>query len=110
MAPPSRIAQLRKLLGEEIPEGGTPEDSIFSDDDLQLLIDANPGNLERAAYDGWRTKAAHFANLVDVTDGNASRAMSDLMDNADKMVKIFARSSLGPTEGRTRIGRIRRTT
>lgn len=110
MAPPSQIRQLRKLLGEEIPEGGTPEDTLFSDEELQLLLDSNPGNLERAAYDGWKTKAAHFANLVDVTDGNASRAMSDLMDNADKMVKMYQRSSAGPTEGRTRIGRIRRTT
>lgn len=110
MATPSSMAQLRKLLGEEIPEDGTSQDTLFSDEELQLLLSSNPGNLERAAYDGWRIKAAHFANLVDVTDGNASRAMSDLMDNADKMVKIFARSSLGPTEGRARIGRIRRTT
>lgn len=110
MAPPSAMKQLRKLLGEDVPEGGTSEDTLFSDEEIQLLLDNNPGNLERAAYDGWKSKAAYFANLVDVTDGNASRAMSDLMDHADKMVKIYQRSSAGPTEGRTRIGRIRRTT
>ena len=106
----SKATQLRQLLGEVVPEGGTDEDTLFTDETIQQLLTDNPDNIERAAYEGWKIKAAHFANLVDVTDGNASRAMSDLMDNADKMVKIFLRSSQGPTEGRTRVGRIRRST
>jgi hypothetical protein len=105
----SQAKQLRQLLGEVVPEDGTDEDTLFTDETIQQLLDDNPDNIERAAFEGWKIKAAHFANLVDVTDGNASRAMSDLMNNADKMVKIFLRSSAGPTEGRTRIGRIRRS-
>lgn len=110
MATPTELEQLRKLLGEEIPDGGSSSDTLFTDDELQLLLDNNPNNIERAAYDGWRTKAANYANLVDVTDGNAARAMSDLMSNADKMVRLYQRSSSGATEGRTRVGRIRRST
>jgi hypothetical protein len=109
MAAPTEQEQLRKLLGEEVPDGGDPSDTLFSETEIQLLLDQNPDNLERAAYEGWRIKAAEFANMVDVTDGNASRAMSDLMSNADKMVKLYQRASTGPTEGRTRIGRIRRS-
>lgn len=106
----TRTAELRNLLGEPIPADGDASDTLFTEEDIAHLLSENPGNIERAAYEGWRIKAAHFSNLVDVTDGNASRAMSDLYGNADKMVKLYQRSSSGPTEGRTRVGRIRRTT
>lgn len=98
--------KLRALLGESIPDGGTAADTLFSDEEIEtLLADAND-DLDRAAYEGWRQKAASLANLVNVTDGNASREMGKLLDNAEKMVRIYLRSSSGPTEGRTRIGRI----
>lgn len=98
--------KLRNLLGEPIPENGSAADTLFTDEDITALLEETNNNIDRAAYEGWRTKAAHYANLVDVTDGNASRAMSDLLDNADKMAKSYLRSSDGPTEGRTRVGRI----
>lgn len=98
--------KLRNLLGEPIPASGTEADTLFTTAALTELLEDNNNNLDRAAYEGWRIKAAHYANLVDVTDGNATRAMSDLLDNADKMVRSYLRSSDGPTEGRTRVGRI----
>lgn len=98
--------RLRNMLGEPIPEGGTAADTLFTDEQIADFLDQGGGDVERAAYEGWRVKAAHFANLVDVTDGNASRAMSDLLGHANDMVKIYLRASGGPTEGRTRIGRI----
>lgn len=101
--------RLRGLLGEPVPEGGTQNDTLFTDEVINdLLLKAN-GDLDRAAFEGWRHKAAHFANLVDVTEGNSSRAMSDLLKNAESMVRYYLRSSSGPTEGRTRVGRIRRS-
>lgn len=103
------IAQLRQLLGESLEPGGKEEDSLFSDLEIQGFLDGAGGDPERAAYDGWRAKAAALANLVDVTDGAASRALGSLLDNAQTMVKLYARSSSGSTEGRTRVGRIRRT-
>lgn len=107
MAFPQQVKTLRLLLGEQIPEGGDEADTLFTDEQLEEWIDES-GDVERAALDGWRAKAAHFANLVDVTEGASSRAMSDLLTNAEKMVRIYLRSSGGPTEGRVRIGRIRR--
>ena len=100
--------RLRGLLGEPVPEGGTQADTLFTDETIADLLTQANGSLDRAAYEGWRYKAAHFANLVDVTEGNSSRAMSDLRDHAESMVRLYLRSSSGPTEGRTRIGRIRR--
>jgi len=103
------VNRLRDLLGEPIPEDGTQADTLFTDERLKDFLDLAGGDVERAAFEGWRAKAAQLANLVDVADGNASRKMSDLLDNAEKMVRYYQRSSAGPTEGRTRIGRIVRS-
>lgn len=105
MATPEQVTSLRLLLGETIPPGGTDEDTLFTDQQIGIWVDSNPDE-ERAAYDGWRAKAAQFANLVNVTDGAASRELGDLLTNARQMVSMYARSTSGPTEGRSRVGRI----
>lgn len=102
----SDAERVRQLLGEVKDVDGDASTTLFTDEEIDgLLIEAGD-NVERAAFEGWRAKAAKFANLVDVTEGNASRAMSDLHTHALDMVKLYARSTAGPTEGRTRIGRI----
>lgn len=105
-APPSPMDLLRLYIDDVMPVDGS--DPMFSEAELQLVLDQANGNPERAAVEAWRWKAAKYAALVDVTEGNASRAMSDLQGHALNMVKHFSNSSAGPTEGRTRIGSIRR--
>lgn len=103
--------QLRQLLGEEIPEDGTEDDTMFTDVEIDDFLRQDEGNVERAAYSGWRVKAARLASLVDTTEGNSQKKFSQLFDNAQDMLKMYSRSSGGPgsaTEGRTRIGRARR--
>jgi hypothetical protein len=102
--------RLRLLLGEQVPEGGTDKDTLFTDSQIEQLLLETGNNLDRAAYEGWRIKAAHFANLVNVVDGNAVREMSDLYKNAESMIRVYLRSASGPTEGRTRVGKIVRAT
>jgi hypothetical protein len=104
--PPTPMDMLRLYLDDVEPLDGT--DPMFSNAELQATLDAAAGDPERAAIEGWRWKAAKFASLVDVTEGNASRAMSDLQDHALGMVRHFEQSRAGATEGRTRIGSIRR--
>lgn len=99
--------KLRRLLGETIPEDGDESSTLFTDDEVQQLLQETP-NLEVAALEGWRRKAAHFANLVDTTEGNAQRKFGQLFQNAQAMIKLYTRSSSGPTEGRTRVGKIHR--
>lgn len=101
--------QLRDLLGETIPEGGEASDTLFTQEQIEDYLLAADGDLNVAALSGWRVKSAALANLVDVTDGAASRSMGQLLDNALKQVKIYEGAVLGPSEGRTRIGRIVRT-
>lgn len=99
--------ELRQMLGEDIPVGGSEADTLFSDEEIVDFILKNP-DLERAAVQGWRVKAARLSNLVDNTEGNVQRKFSQLLDNANDMIRLYLRSSGGPTEGRTRVGRIRR--
>jgi hypothetical protein len=101
--------RVRRLLGESIPEGGSESDTLFTDAEIDDFLLLGGNNLERATYEGWRAKAARLSDLVNITEGNASRAMSDAHKHALDMVKQFARSAGGPTEGRTRIGKIRRS-
>ena len=100
-------AKLRQLLGEEIPADGADTDTLFSDEQIIDLLEENE-DIERAAYEGWRAKAAKLSNLVDTTEGNEQKKFSQLSANAQDMVKMYLRSSSGPTEGRTRIGRAHR--
>ena len=99
--------KLRQLLGEDTPAGGTEADTLFTDEEIDGFLEDN-GDIERAAYQGWRVKAARLSNLVDNTEGNVQRKFSQLADNAAEMIKHYSRSSSGPTEGRTRVGRARR--
>lgn len=96
--------RLRSLLGEDVPEDGSAADTLFKDEEIDDFL-ATYSDMERAAYEGWRVKAARLSNLVDNTEGNVQRKFSQLLDNALDMQKIYLRSSSGATEGRTRIGR-----
>lgn len=97
--------RLRAMLGEDIPDGGSQADTLFTTDEIVELLAANP-NLEIAAYEGWRVKAARLSSLVDTTEGNSQKKFSQLRANAEEMIKLYLRSSQGPTEGRSRVGRI----
>lgn len=100
------LQRLRLDVDDVMPTDGSEPD--FSDVQLQDALDQAFGNEERAAAIVWRWKAAQAADLVDVTEGNASRAMSDMQDHALAMAKKFEQAKTGPTEGRTTIGKIRR--
>ena len=104
----NQITTVREMLGESIPQGGSEADTMFPDGRVTAWIEAAT-SLEGAALAGWRVKAAHFANLVNVTDGAASREMSDLLDNALAMIKLYSGLAQGPTYGRSRVGKIVRT-
>ena len=104
----SPAERLRKLLGEVIPDDGSDADTLFKDDEIDDLLSSNDGNIDRAAFEGWKQKAAELAALVTTAEGNSTRMMSDLHKNALAMVRQYEGLATGPTAGRTRIGRISR--
>jgi hypothetical protein len=99
--------RLRQLLGEDIPASGSASDTLFTEEEISDLLEQS-NSVERAAYEGWRVKAARLSSLVDTTEGNVQRKFSQLLSNAQDMIKTYSRASEGPTEGRTRIGQIKR--
>lgn len=103
--------RLRSLLGETIPADGSEEDTLFSTAQIFDMIDRAGGDVEQAAYEGWRYKMAHYANLVNTAEGSSRRDMSDLHDHARHMVEHFGGIAgvVTATANRTRIGKIVRS-
>lgn len=84
------VDRVRRLIGESIPADGSEADTMFTNDQIQDMLDSVvDGNLTRAALEGWKAKAAEYANLVTVSEGNSMRQMSDLHKNALAMIKKF---------------------
>jgi hypothetical protein len=104
------LDRLRGMLSERIPEGGDETDTLFTSEQIQDYLDRAGGGLEKAAYFGWRDKAAEYTNLANVSEGNSARNFSDLADNAQAMVDVYAKASgILSTPGRVRSRKIVRT-
>ena len=100
--------RLRQLLGEVILPDLTDEDTMFSEEEIADFLSRGNGDVEAAAFYGWQAKMAQLANLVNVTEGNASREMGELHKNAKRMVDQYAGYATTSGRGRARVGRIRR--
>lgn len=82
MADAEMIAELRRLIDEPTQDPYT--DLILSD-----RLDAVLGDVQTLAGTLWREKAARFAGLIDVQEGNSNRKMSQLYTQALKMADSF---------------------
>lgn len=100
---------LRMLLGEQIPSGGQDTDTMFTDQEIEHFLTEGFQDPKAAAYHGWLAKMANFANLANISEGNASRELGELHKAAQRMVDRYAGYASTPGRGRARIGRISRT-
>jgi hypothetical protein len=102
--------QVRLNAGETIPTGGSDSDTNFTDQQIADLLILNNNLVNRTTAAVWRAKAALFAGLVDVQEGNSSRKMSQAYETAQSQAKYWASLPEGdPVMGRTRIGVNRRS-
>ena len=106
-------ALLRMYLGETVPDGGSEDDSMFSTVQLEVMLQS-ARTINHAIIAGWEIKLAHWSNLVDVTDGAASRKLGDLMAHAENMIDYYRKKTgAGPDDSlarsRTRVGKIIRS-
>lgn len=97
---------VRALIGESIPTGKTAADTMFSDDEIADFLEQGFNEPLAAAYWGWMEKAANYANLVNVNEGNAAREMSDLHRQAMRMADRYVGYVNTPSRGRARMGKI----
>lgn len=98
--------RVRALIGEAIPGGKTEADTMFSNDEIDDMLEEGFDDVNAAAYFGWREKAANYAALVDVNEGNAARTMSDLHRQALRMMDRYVGYVNTPSRGRARMGKI----
>lgn len=101
----SSVEMLRRLTNE--PEST----SNYSDEQLSDLIATNE-TVTRAASALWMEKAAKYAELVDMQEGDSRRDLSDLHKNALAMAENF-QDKAGIEDGavgsrKTTVGRITR--
>jgi len=82
VATPDQIAALRRLINE-------PDATTYTDAVLSTRLDAIAGDANALASVIWREKAATYAGLIDVQEGNSVRKMSQLYAQAVKMADVF---------------------
>jgi len=104
------VERLRSFLGEMIPAGGSASDTLFTEDQIDDLLDRH-GSPEAARREGWEWKAAILANLVTTTEASSTRKLSD--SHRAAIAELNRLGALGPSGllpggGRTRIHRIER--
>lgn len=75
MADAATIAELRRLIDE-------PTEDPYTDVVLGTRLDAHEGSLNELAAILWREKAARYAGLIDIKEGNSDRKLSQLHKNA----------------------------
>lgn len=80
---------------------------MFSSFEIEDFLEEGGGDsIEAGAYYGWREKAANYAKLVNVNEGNAARELSDLHRQALRMMDRYVGYVPTPSRGRARMGKI----
>lgn len=96
---PTLVENLRSLIGEKIPAGGSADNTSFTDDELADLINRHNGNLYLAAGEAWQTKAASAADLVDVAESGSERKLSQLFKNYSAAAAVYNKAGLDFQQG-----------
>lgn len=96
--------ELRELLDEVVPEGGTESDTRFTNEQLDRLL-SKANNIYTAAAEGWTRKAAMFQRELGQVESysvgqeryDIAKA-KDMLEYALKMAETYSRmatSSMG---------------
>lgn len=79
---------LRVVLQEAIPPGGFEDDTMFTDAQIQAIIDRSSGLTSVAAWFGWMMKAGALSIMVDRNDGvGSNKKFSQASASALKIAK-----------------------
>jgi hypothetical protein len=100
MADATQIAELRRLINE------LDDVAPYTSAELSDRIDSST-SVRMAASSIWTDKAAGYADLIDVQEGNSSRKLSQLRTNALDMAATFATTDEGGVISTVRRSRTR---
>lgn len=100
--------RLRQLLGETIPVGGTDADTMFTVPQVEDFLAQGGGDIETAAYYGWRAKWAELSNLANTATGATRDELGNLSKTAKEHMDYYGGLAgiVSAPATRTRIGRI----
>jgi hypothetical protein len=87
---PSTLATLRRYIAEP---GQEPYDDVTLND----IYIAAAGDINVAAAEVWRDKAARAAVLVDVSEGASTRKMSQVYAQASKQAEFYGGTAVPAT-------------
>lgn len=86
----SQSDYLRVILQEVVPNDSTDDDTLFSDEQIQAILDNSNGLITVAAWFGWLIKAGALSIMVDRNDGvGSNKKFSQASANALKVAKIW---------------------
>lgn len=83
MASPEALEELRAKIGD------TEAPYTYIDEVLGAMLDAAGEDTDKVASSIWRTKAASYASMVDISEAGSSRKNSDLFKNAQAMAEFY---------------------
>lgn len=86
----TNVTRLRALLGERIPNGGSAQDTFFTDTEINDLLDEGDNhNLNYSAAVGWTWKMAEYARLIDMKESGSERIYSQKFRQARIQAEYF---------------------
>lgn len=96
----SQNAFLRVVLQEVVPVNGADTDTLFTDDQIQAILDNSNGLISLAAWFGWLMKAGALAIMVDRNDGvGSNKKFSQASAAALKIAKVWENQASSDLEG-----------
>lgn len=108
MASVTPADRLRTRVGEPIPLGGTAADTLFSDLEIRDLLFRNGDDVDDCMVEAWEIKAAKLSTLVDISEGDQRRSLSQAYTAALKQAEYFKKHDSSSSGPRTSIHRIDR--
>jgi hypothetical protein len=90
----TEIEQLRLYLADP-DEKADGNGLVFTDEQLNNLIDLYPEDLNAAAADGWKMKAASVADWYQANTDGSKLSRQQVFDHCLKMIEKYEESAQG---------------
>jgi hypothetical protein len=81
------------VLYQARQRAGEVGDTTYSDADIAVLLLDRDGDTAAVAFDIWSNKASDAANLINISEGGASRSFSSLYRQCLDMAKFWGDQS-----------------
>ena len=92
------VLELRMYLGERIPSNGSASDTLFTDEELGLILDRGAGRFYLTMGHAWNAKAGILSELIDIAEDGSTRNLSKRFDQANRQAQNYYKLALQEDE------------